>query len=461
MSVISFEEKIMAKKDYKRTVLEYLLQHENKDIEREILISDIGISKSRLSEILKSIREDGYSISSPPRSGLIRLDKNENHIVLPSIKDVDLREWLIIFILSQYGSLSFRDLIIKILSIKDYDADYPLTIDDKKVYDDNHLIKSFKSFISDKMSDEYEIDVAEDYLSVTTLRKDLTSLRKKGFVRLKEGQKTTYELTSKAPYILYVPEDRLSEFCQTYEDHVTSISGLKPLKEVYDKIRTQIAWDDMDTVQRRFGRQAQISQDQIDKFNNFVSHQYKTNRLTIHSFYGGKEKHETISVGLIFYCVETGAFYALCHNHSKCKIMTIRLDYIDDISDNKEKNKIFHNDEYYKKYKEMFAAGYDQQVHHVKVLFKDFGNIKERFVNLTKIRSEASLRPIEEPPKNCIYDFIYEDNVRGLSDFARFLRSFGYSVLVMEPIELRDMMVNTYKRFLEKYNALEGVINES
>ena len=451
----------MVKKDYKLTVLEYLLKHKNEDIERDVLISDTGISKSRLSEILKSIRDDGYTISSPPRSGLIRLEKKNEQLVLPSIKDVDIREWLIIFLLSQYGSLSFRDLIIKLLRVKEYDAEYSLKIDDKKVYTDNHLIKSFKSFYLNQDMDDYSIDVATDFLSVTTLRKDLSSLRKRGLVRLKEGQKTTYELTSKAPFILYVSEDHLSEFCQKYEDHITSISGITPLKEVYDKIRTLISWDDMNTVQRRFGRQAQISQDQIDKFNKFVSHPYKTNRLTIHSFYDGKEKHETISVGLIFFCVETGSFYALCHNHSKGEIITIRLDYIDDISDNKEKNKIFHNDEYYKKYKEMFAAGYDQQVHHVKVLFKDFGNIKERFVNLTKIRSEASLRPIEEPPKDCIYEYIYEDNVRGLRDFARFLRSFGYSVLVMEPIELRDMMVNTYKRFLDKYNALEGVINES
>ena len=52
--------------------------------------------------------------------------------------------------------------------------------------------------------------------------------------------------------------------------------------------------------------------------------------------------------------------------------------------------------------------------------------------------------------------YIYEDDIRGLNDFARFLRKFGSSVYVREPEELRKTMVFSLNRTLEKYRE-EGL----
>ena len=449
----------MAKINYKQKVLDYLVQRANEYIQRDILISETGISKSRLSEILNSIREDGYIIDSPPRSGMLKLLQGNDQNIIPAIKDSDLRMWLIIFILSRYGSLSFRDLVLKILSIKDYDMEYSLKISGRKAYDDNHLIKSIRSENSSEMTDPDTIDVASEHLSVTTLRKDLTALREMGIVAIKQDTKVRYELTGKAPYIITLSDDSLYSFCQHYEEHMTTTTELLPVRNVYQKAKMIMNLEGADYTQRVFGKTNQISQKQIDTFNRFIAHPYKTNRLFINSAYRDKKRHDLISVCLLFYSVETGFFYALCENHTKNSMESVRLDYIDGITDTEEKNTVFHNESCFKVYEEMFGAGYEREVHHVKVLVQDFGNnITPRFRNLCGLRNEASFRPIENPPEGCIYSYIYEDNVRGLEDFARYLRSFGYSVLALEPPELKEKMLKSYHRTLEKYDKLESLI---
>ncbi len=447
----------MAKTDYKRLVLEYLQNHIDADITRDSVISATGISKSRLSEIVNSIRDDGYTIVSPPRSGLLRLESSENQVILPNISDSDLRQWVILLLLSIHGPLTFRDLILKTLDLKEYGLDASsdlLKLNSKKVYDDNHLIKSIRINLSNDYLED--IDVANDYISVTTLRKDLAKLTATGMVSKKEGRHVIYSLTNKAPLIIPVSEDSLYEFCQQYEENISSLSELEPVKNAYKKIRDLICYDSSEVNQRRFGKLNQISDIQIEKFNSFLTHPYKTNRIQINSRYQDKERHDEFSVGLLFYSVETGAFYALGQNHTHNRIETIRIDFIDSIDDLNKNNNVFHASEIYEIYGDMFAAGYDKEVYHVKVLFQDFGNVTARFQNIHTLRKKSTIRRIDNKPEDCIYNYVYEDNIRGLRDFARFLRSFGYSALAVEPPELTDLMKNTYTRSLEKYEELEG-----
>ena len=447
----------MAKKDYKQIVLNYLLQHPNEKIKRETLLTDIGISKSRLSEILNSIKTDGYRIISPPRSGLLMLEMPASQLVLNTVKDSDLRQWIIIFLLSRFGPLSFRELIVKALSIKEYDPTLSLKLNNRKVYDDNSLIKSIKSESASSYCEEDDIDVANDYISITTLRKDLNALRNSGLVTLKSGKKVTYDLTGNAPYIIPISGDSLAEFCMKYEEHVSATTELLPIKQAYNKIQKIISWDGTENEQRRFGKINKIDESQIDRFNYFISHSYKNTRITIHSEYNGKERHDTVSVGLLYYSVETNAFYALCYNHTKERIEADRLDFIDSITEETKPNKIFHSPEYYQIYNEMFGPGFYPEVYHVKVLLQDFGNVITRFHNLASIRTNSSISVIDNPPTDCIYKYIYEDDIRGLDDFARFLRTFGFSVLAIEPPSLKEKMILTYSRILDKYKKMDDL----
>lgn len=448
----------MAKQDYKQIVLEYLLQHCGEDIERTTLIQDTGISKSRLSEIIQDIRNDGHSILTPPRSGMIRLESASNEVAIPSIKDSDFRKWLILFLLSYYGRLTFRELILRSLQVKEYGyihSEYLLSENSRKAYDDNHLIKSLRVNASNEFLSENEIDVASDIISVTTLRKDLTVLRNQGIVRQHKARQITYELTETSPYIIPISGDSLFRFCQEYEDNISSMSELVPIKQAYHKIQSLLCFSVDDKKQRSFGKLNLIDQTQIQSFNTFINSHYKTNRIRVNSSFQGRERHDSFSVALLYYSVETGHFYALGKNHTQSRIEAIRLDFIDYIEDLPDQNKIFHSDDYYKIYNEMFASDYKAELYHVKVLFQDFGNVPQRFQNIHMLRKTSSISVISDPPEDCIYKYIYEDDIRGIKDFERFLRSFGYSVLALEPQILRDDMIATYTMTLDFYNELE------
>ena len=52
--------------------------------------------------------------------------------------------------------------------------------------------------------------------------------------------------------------------------------------------------------------------------------------------------------------------------------------------------------------------------------------------------------------------FVYEDDLRGMSDFAKYLRRFGRSVKVLEPESLRKMMLDDVERLEEVYRK-EGL----
>ena len=57
-------------------------------------------------------------------------------------------------------------------------------------------------------------------------------------------------------------------------------------------------------------------------------------------------------------------------------------------------------------------------------------------------------------------EIFYADTIRGLEDFARYLRSFGRAALVIEPPKLVERMKNTPLRVMEAYERI-GIINES
>ena len=442
--------------DYKTAVLSYLKDHPNENVTRDTLISKTNVSKSRLSEVLQSIRDDGYVISSPPRSGIIKLeiDEESNALPLPTIKDYDVRQWLILFLLSKYNKLTFRELLLKTMSLKDWSYDQVKLLMDpettKKSYDNSDLIKSIRKNTS---YNDDEFLVAKDVVSVTALRNDLTELRENGLVTMKKADHTTYQLSSKAPLIITLSDDSLFEFCQKYEETVSTTSDIEPLKQAYNKIKELINLEGEDTNRHRFGKSNDISKKQIDTFNAFISHPYKTHLLKLTNIYQGKTQIDTFAVGLLFYSVETGSFYALGKNITEKRIESRRLDWIDKIETTTEANNEFQNKRYYKIYEEMFSAQYEEKAYPVKVYFQEFGNVAKRFYDLSSVRSLSSIRLIDNPPEDCPYKYIYEDTIRGLSDFARYLRGFGISVLAAEPEQLQEKMLFTYNRILEKYEV--------
>lgn len=436
----------------KELLIEYLLSKPGEDIKREEIIERTGISKSRLSELINEIRSDGYVISTPNRSGIVRLETSS--IIAQNITPKEVRQWLIILALSKSGIATYMELVWSILSIADSKYLYDVITTDKN-YSDMAILEYLNHSAS---SVKYDID---QFLPLPTLRKDLHSLIENGYIdkrriQYKNGSHVVYSISEKSPAILFESEYELYNFMVFYDNFKSSLSNTAPLESLYKKITSIYDWESYDNATQIYGKSNRIDNKQLDHLNNFVKHPYKTKALIID--YMGREGVIKLGIdsGLLFYSVETNNFYLLCKKISDGNIMQLRLDRIVSIEEGESKNKNYRSLEFLNIYEEMFSASYDSAKTHVKVLFQNFGNIEERLSALHSKRKLSKLYKTEPLSDDIPHSIIYEDDLRGISAFSRYLRSFGSSALVLEPVELRELMIQSNQKILNNYEVISN-----
>ena len=438
------------KNNAKEILIDYLLANPGVDILRESIIQNTGISKSRLSELINAIRSDGYEIITPNRSGIVRLESTK--IINTDIVPKEVRQWLIILTLSKLGTATYIELICGILSIADstylYDG---ISTDDN--YSDMDILEYLREYNSGA---KYDID---QYLPLPTFRKDLYALIQDGFVEKKRMQHkgsihVIYSLSEKSPAILFESEDELFDFMTFYDTFKNSFSNTKPLETLYKKSTNIYDWASYDASTQIYGKSNRIDKKQLNYLNNFVKYPYKTKTLEINYLARDEAMEITISSGLLFYSVETNCFYLLCINMDNKSIMQLRLDRISSIREGDAKNKIYRSNTFLNIYEEMFSASFEPEKTHVKVIFQDFGNIKERLSALHNKRKFSKLYDISPLSEEIPHSIMYEDDLRGVSAFSRYLRSFGNSALVLEPSSLQALMIQSNQIILKNYEVM-------
>ena len=438
------------KNNAKEILIDYLLANPGVDISRESIIQNTGISKSRLSELINAIRSDGYEIITPNRSGIVRLESAK--IINTDITPKEVRQWLIILTLSKLGTATYIELICGILSIADstylYDG---ISTDDN--YSDMDILEYLKEYNSGA---KYDID---QNLPLPTFRKDLRALIQDGFIEKKRmqykgGIHVIYSISEKSPAILFESEDELFDFMSFYDTFKNSFSNTKPLETLYKKGANIYDWTSYDSSTQIYGKSNRIDKQQLKYLNNFVKYPYKTKTLEINYLARDEAMKLTISSGLLFYSVETNCFYLLCFNMDNKSIMQLRLDRIASIREGDEKNKKYRSNTFLNIYEEMFSASFEPEKTHVKVIFQDFGNIKERLSALHNKRKFSKLYDISPLSEEIPHSIMYEDDLRGVSAFARYLRSFGSSALVLEPSSLQALMIQSNQLTLKNYEVM-------
>ena len=438
------------KNNAKEILIDYLLANPGVDISRESIIQNTGISKSRLSELINAIRSDGYEIITPNRSGIVRLESAK--IINTDITPKEVRQWLIILTLSKLGTATYIELICGILSIADSTYLYNgISTDDN--YSDMDILEYLKE---NNSGAKYDID---QNLPLPTFRKDLRALIQDGFIEKKRmqykgGIHVIYSISEKSPAILFESEDELFDFMSFYDTFKNSFSNTKPLETLYKKCANIYDWASYDSSTQIYGKSNRIDKQQLKCLNNFVKYPYKTKTLEITYLARDEAMKLTISSGLLFYSVETNSFYLLCFNMDNKSIMQLRLDRIASIREGDEKNKNYRSNTFLNIYEEMFSASFDPEKTHVKVIFKDFGNIKERLFALHNKRKFSKLYVISPLSEEIPHSIMYEDDLRGVSAFARYLRSFGSSALVLEPSSLQALMIQSNQLTLKNYEVM-------
>lgn len=149
--------------------------------------------------------------------------------------------------------------------------------------------------------------------------------------------------------------------------------------------------------------------------------------------------------GLLYYWVQT-AWYLAGYCHQAGEVRTFRVDRVRRIQELDERFAYPHDfslEEYFRQ-----AWGVDRgEPHRVAVRFWDHFNVLARVRKETAHRRDASLTP--EPGGT----MLYTDTVAGLNEIRVWLRSFGESAEVLEPVELRRSMLESALQILERYGG--------
>lgn len=151
-------------------------------------------------------------------------------------------------------------------------------------------------------------------------------------------------------------------------------------------------------------------------------------------------------LGLV-YCWSHGAWYLVAFSPADQGYRHFRVERIEAIREIGPMPENNYQDFCLEKH---FAYAWGIQVaaekHDVVVRFYDDYNV------ISRVRRETQDRPQAKLEKESSRTYIYTDQVAGLSEIKVWLRSFGASAEVLEPKKLRDELIESYQRILDRYS---------
>ena len=393
-----------------------LLLQDHEPVRTRELCEQLHISRSSLSEDKSVLSEHGFRFDTSKR-GYLRLLPNEPadrtepdaHRIVSSLKTDDLRCWFILLLLWQ--------------------SETPLTFE--------QILNQY-----------YELF---GYSPEGSLHKQLHRLRETGWVEYvphsNSSEHDTYRHMKAAPALLALSENNLDMFCYSFSQFGEGDPLCQTLKPFYIKVSMLLGGEygrsGDDKTFHVHGRL--LPPDSIKKqLDTFLQLPYakKALKLTYETYQNGCETC-LFSTGLLVFSVEKNRFYLL--GEAAQKRIIIPVDAILQAEKAEEKNTIYNSVEYKRIFAEMFSVSVDDPCE-VRVRFQDKFNIREKVESLCRARPTARLDTIAGKE-----EFIYTDTIRGLNDFARYLRGFGSSAIVEEPADLRERMMNSSRKVMENY----------
>ena len=381
---------------------------ENGPVKSGVICEALSLSRSSLSDDINAINAQTSVLKSPKR-GYYAYDPEAEKALSGSVlrgklDSIHIRQWYILSLLST--------------------APY-----------------SFDSLLEELQAESFRC-------GESTLHADLKALQDKGYVT-SSSEKGEYLYRS---YMLY-PVSR-EELIRYSSQKKKMNSGSRIQISAYDAIEKKIAHCIPDksfvikkTYARHTGKQNTLSSVQLDLLQQFQHFPYATHVLEI-PYVTNSGKHITcsFSTGLILYSVETSRIYLLGKSGKKQNTI-IALDRIqlDRIEIQSFHNYCYRSPEFFRIEEEMFSLSVKEPVT-VRVRFDNVPFVRSKIEHLQKIRKHSTIERVNNDT-----EIIYTDTLRGIPDFARYLRRFGHHALAEEPEELKDMMLYTSRKVLELY----------
>lgn len=163
------------------------------------------------------------------------------------------------------------------------------------------------------------------------------------------------------------------------------------------------------------------------------------------------ERKIVYAIGLILYCAEKDIYYLLGKEYeplTESYVNTIiDIKSILDVTESQFPNQFYQSGEFLQMADEMFSISMAEQSE-VIVSFQRTANVERKITYLHRQRKCSCISVNED-------SILYRDTLRGLNDFANYLRSFGKSAIVIAPEELKELMALTVTKSLQRYEESE------
>ena len=309
-------------------------------------------------------------------------------------------------------------------------------------------------------------------ISYTKIRELTLCLEEDGFIEkdcspsFTKNKSQKYKATS--PDTLFVSQNSPSELIDTILELESIITGhlyFNELSSICNKLTAIVENpEDITNNQKRYlsyGKQFSGTKRISDFFSIINNIDYKHHQVI---FSMNDETCITAIIACILYSMDTDSVYVMCINPNKDDdiffINALRIKKCTEHLNISSNDVVFDTAKYIDLYTKLFGPEIDTlEPHHVKIKFQNVFNVRNKILQLCNIRNHRNDSNIDKPSHARISDinnqyFIYEDEIIGLYSFASYLRKFGSACEVIEPSLLRNMMINTCLRTMQRYQEL-------
>lgn len=306
------------------------------------------------------------------------------------------------------------------------------------------LLKSIISY-SEDFDDEKQKKQKLD-AERKNLDNDLKSLIMEGMIQEEDG---LFETTILMPKAIQIEDKDILTLYETIVNDGNSVSYSSILDNIGEKIEEALQYKlYLDTKKIPHPVLLRDSKEKIDKYEDNLRKIFKlpfrTKKLSVvaKNRYGAIYE-KIIAVEKIVYLSDTGRLYLIGQEHNLPRRSIVEFSRILNVETTELENFVYDNDDVKEVCSTMLRISTERE-HRVLIELEDTEYIKERLFQLVVGRRDANLSITNGK-------IIYKDCIRGMDDMAKFVRGLGAKCIVHEDEELRNRMIESSKRVLERY----------
>ena len=289
------------------------------------------------------------------------------------------------------------------------------------------------------------------------LARKLKLLSEQGYL-VEEAGRYTISLT--APVYLPLTERQIEELNDLILFYGQDVSHAKTLAGIANQLRAVYEGGMLEEERKYSGiglhriRSDEV-QKAVERINRFPYDRKKL-ALSYEGRRGDSMELTAFSTGLLVYTADKDRLYLIGEEQGQNgRIFILDVSKIKDLKETDRENEVFQSEDYMKMFREMLVVDTDPPEQVRVAISGGNPNLIRKFERHVRVRNEG----LEEGREQAHLtkeneDYIYSDTVRGTAELARFLRQYGRSVTVLGPESLKEKMLFTANRALERYDAL-------